>query len=125
MTVARPNEQEFFSLIRLLLLLLYLTNNFVVDLFPVPYLASFLPSFFPPSAERREEEGKEIKVLQGAHDEIIRIETSGGRFKGQHIKAYVMASRVKDDTSQLFLSFLANERMSKRSWTFRCFFVSF
>lgn len=121
MTVARPNEQEFFSLIRLLLLL-YLTNNFVVDLFPV---FSFFPSFLPPSAERREEEGKEIKVLQGAHDEIIRIETSGGRFKGQHIKAYVMASRVKDDTSQLFLSFLANERMSKRSWTFRCFFVSF
>lgn len=76
------------------------------------YFASFLPSFFP-SAERREEKEKEIKVLQGAHDEIIRIETSRRRFKGQHIKAYVMVSRVKDDTNQLFLSSVV-QRMSKR-----------
>lgn len=84
-------------------------TNFVVDLFSVVF--RFLPSFFP-SAERREEKEKEIKVLQGAHDEIIRIETSRRRFKGQHIKAYVMVSRVKDDTNQLFLSSVV-QRMSK------------
>lgn len=89
-------------------------TNFVVDLFSVVFrfLPSFLPSFFP-SVERREEKEKEIKVLQGAHDEIIRIETSRRRFKGQHIKAYVMVSRVKDDTNQLFLSSVV-QRMSKR-----------
>lgn len=85
-------------------------TNFIVDLFSVVF--RFLPSFFP-SAERREEKEKEIKVLQGAHDEIIRIETSRRRFKGQHIKAYVMVSRVKDDTNQLFLSSVV-QRMSKR-----------
>ena len=46
-----------------------------------------------------------LSVCVKATPATMNSSRSTGRFKGQHIKAYVMPSRVEDDTEASFLSF--------------------